>query len=181
MDLSFLRTTFLLLLALSWSSVASARFTQPDPIGLAGGSNPYAYVEGNPISNVDPDGLVSKNPNGNYTLYDCPRPEMGQCVSQCAGRGGVKSCKVTRGVRKSIRNFTVVPELYTVPNSMSCECNKDDPPPEPKFCPPEGKQTTDESGVPVMPMDTWPSIPRMPGVPAGGARPFIPRIPVLIP
>jgi RHS repeat-associated protein len=38
---------------------AQGRFTRPDPIGLAGGSNLYAYTQNHPIGKADPSGLVT--------------------------------------------------------------------------------------------------------------------------
>ncbi|MFV5586188.1 RHS repeat-associated core domain-containing protein [Acinetobacter oleivorans] len=36
------------------------RYMEPDPIGLEGGLNPYAYAANNPVMNVDPSGLLSE-------------------------------------------------------------------------------------------------------------------------
>jgi uncharacterized protein RhaS with RHS repeats len=47
---------FLAFVAL-FSNIASARYTQADPIDLQGGWNRYGYVEGNPLQFTDPEGL----------------------------------------------------------------------------------------------------------------------------
>jgi RHS repeat-associated protein len=58
------------------------RFTQPDPIGLKGGSNIYAYAEGNPLLHVDRLGLQAAS-----SVIDIPYPGVGAGAGAGTGAG----------------------------------------------------------------------------------------------
>jgi RHS repeat-associated protein len=67
------------------------RFTQEDPIGMAGGINVYGFANGDPVSYSDPYGLCKRGKDGNED------PECRQVID--ALRAAAADANVARGRR----------------------------------------------------------------------------------
>jgi len=94
------------------------RYLQSDPIGLAGGVNTYAYVGGNPVSLVDPFGLVDLN----YSpAWDYPDVRMGLQLIQ-SPRG-----VLTVGIHFNGNNFIGPDGQPWTPEQLADRIKRDTP------------------------------------------------------
>jgi RHS repeat-associated protein len=103
------------------------RYTQNDPIGLAGGWNRFGYVEGNPLMYADPYGL-------DKTVWRFPSgPTNGNWGGRCwsggqyaCGDKGPGNLPPTDSADACYKNHDVCYSACPNPNDMQCraKCNK---------------------------------------------------------
>jgi len=106
-----------------WYQSGWGRYTQADPLGLAGSANLFTYVDENPIRFFDPVGLISTTPAKNHKYRPCNTEETSQCQASCPY--GMESCMVSQTFRVVRAKNGMVVRAW-VDGPMSCSCKEPD-------------------------------------------------------
>ncbi|TMQ10360.1 MAG: RHS repeat-associated core domain-containing protein, partial [Deltaproteobacteria bacterium] len=79
-----------------------ARFVSQDPIGLAGGINPYVYAQDDPVNGRDPSGLDGFDPCPSGYVYEVLEEDNGDgtvTTTESCVRTGTASLRIRRHQR----------------------------------------------------------------------------------
>ena len=100
---------------------ASGRFTQEDPIGLAGGLNVYGFAGGDPVNNIDPFGLkvcFKGSAAEIRALRHAAEQATGAAIwldrGGCITAVGNSMSRGLRGLRDRLNYLAGVPGVYNV-------------------------------------------------------------------
>lgn len=88
-----------------WYDPLTKRFMSPDPIGLAGGVNPYLFAGGDPMNAKDPSGLLVSDRRGVCSLNagSCGNPSTFGFEGDGGGGGGAWSSAALRSRGNYVR------------------------------------------------------------------------------